>query len=63
MAESVRFTLDDDSAVLFESAESDLMALLESVRCVAVNGNIIVTTNGTQIAVHQLALPRPNREL
>ena len=35
--------------------------LPESVRGVAVHGNIIVTAAGTEIAVHQLALPRPIR--
>jgi hypothetical protein len=37
--------------------------LLESVRGVAVHGNIIVTAAGTDIAVHQLAFPRSIRYL
>ena len=35
--------------------------LLESVRGVAVHGNIIITAAGTDIAVHQLAFPRSIR--
>ena len=35
--------------------------LPESVRAVAVHGNVIITAAGADIAVHQLALPRPMR--
>jgi len=37
------------------------LGLPESVLGVAVHGNIIVTAAGTDIAVHELALPRPIR--
>jgi WD40 repeat protein len=33
----------------------------ESVRAVAVDGNVIITASGADIAVHQPALPRPMR--
>ena len=35
--------------------------LPESVPAVAIDGNLIITAAGTDIAVHQLALPRPIR--
>jgi WD40 repeat protein len=35
--------------------------LPRSVRAVAVHGNSIITAAGTDIAVHQLELPRPIR--
>jgi WD40 repeat protein len=38
---------------------SEPLELPESARDVAVHGNIIVTAAGTDIAVHQVALPRP----
>ena len=37
------------------------LRLPEPVRAVAVHGNVIVTAAGADIAVHQLALPRPMR--
>jgi WD40 repeat protein len=36
--------------------------LPESVPAVAIYGNLIITAAGTDIAVHQLALPRPIRQ-
>jgi hypothetical protein len=33
--------------------------LPESVQAVAIHGNVIITAAGADIAVHQLALPRP----
>jgi hypothetical protein len=35
--------------------------LPESVPAVAIHGNLIITAAGTDIAAHQLALPRPIR--
>jgi WD40 repeat protein len=35
--------------------------LREPVRVIAVHGNIIVTAAGADIAIHQLAFPRPIR--
>ena len=39
----------------------DPLDLPESVRAVAVHGNVIVTAGGSDIAVHQPALLRPMR--
>jgi hypothetical protein len=55
MAEFVRFTLDDGSVVLFESAESDLVALHGGPPDVSDGGRLTERLQGVAEAAEQVA--------
>ena len=55
MAEFVRFTLDDGSQVLFESAESDLVALRGGPPEVRDGGKLTARLQGVADAAEQVA--------
>ncbi len=55
MAEFVRFTLDDGSEVLFESAESDLVALHGGAPEVRDGGRLTARLQGVADAAEQVA--------
>ena len=57
MAEFVRFTLDDGSQVLFESAESDLVALHGSQPDVRDGGKLTARLLAVAEAAEEVALP------
>jgi hypothetical protein len=55
MAEFVRFTLEDGSQVLFESAESDLVALHGGVPEVSDGGKLTARLQGVAEAAEEVA--------
>ena len=55
MAEFVRFTLDDGSQVLFESAESDLVALHGGAPEVRDGGKLTARLQGVAEAAEEVA--------